>query len=196
MIKLEKLFTSRGRVNFSIRNENAYGFVRVGEGVVYLHVDVENGAYIGDVDRRVFVAFLRGAISFADLFDVLVESDSHGYVDKDGYYVQPVMTFDEATRFLAVGRNKATTKISDYVIDCLANEAEANRLESKKNWYGADYIRDEFDANWEDWIESLPAPVWEAVKRVRSQAIRMMWRVGYDRALLAVSLLANGEHLF
>lgn len=90
MKKLENLFASRGRVNFSIRGENAYGFSRVGEG----------------------------------------------------------------------------------------------------------HIRDEFDANWEDWIENLPAPVWEAVKRVRSQAIRMMWRVGYDRALLAVSLLANGEHLF
>ena len=146
MNKLENLFMSRGRVNFSVRGENAYGFVRVGEGLVYLHVDTgDTTAYLGDVDRRVFVAFLRGKISFTDLFDVLVESDSHGYIEKEGYYAQPVMSYEDATRFLAVGRNKKTTKISDYIVDCLANEDEANRLEAEKNFYGADYIRDEFE---------------------------------------------------
>ena len=197
MKKLENLFRSRGRVNFSVVGENAYGFFRVGEQSVYLHVDTGNTtAYIGDVDRRVFVAFLQGNITFADLFDVLVESDSHGYIDKDGYYVQPVMSYDEAMSYLASNRNKATTKISDYIVDCLANEEEANRLEEQKNWYGADVCRDQFDKHWQGWINSLPMPVWDAVKRVRSQAIRMMWRDGYDRALLAVSLLANGEQLF
>ena len=197
MKKLENLFVSKGRVNFSIVGENAYGFFRVGEQSVYLHVDTgDTTDYLGDVDRRVFVAFLQGTISFGDLFDILVESDSHGYVDADGYYVQPVIPYDEAMSYLASDRCKATTRISDYVLDCLANEDEANRLEAKKNWYGADVCREQFDEHWQCWVDSLPMPVWEAVKRVRSQAIRMMWREGYDRAVLSVSLLANGEQMF
>ena len=84
-------------------------------------------------------------------------------------------------------------KISEYILELLTNEHEANMLEDQKNWYGADVCREEFDADWEDWIVSLPDAVWEVVRRVRSQAVRLMRGVGYDRAMAEVSRLAVNE---
>ena len=46
-------------------------------------------------------------------------------------------------------------KISEYILELLTNEHEANLLEDEQNFYGADVCREEFDADWEDWIYSL-----------------------------------------
>ena len=87
-------------------------------------------------------------------------------------------------------------KISDYVLEVLENENRANLLEKGKNYYGADVCRDSLDLVWEEWVYALPTPVWQAARRVQSQAIRMMWRQGYDAAVEVVNRLANGEQDF
>lgn len=84
-------------------------------------------------------------------------------------------------------------KISEYILDLLENEHEANLLEDEQNWYGADVCREEFDADWEDWVCNLPDSVWKTVRRVRSQAVRLMRSVGYDRAMAEVKRLAVNE---
>lgn len=84
-------------------------------------------------------------------------------------------------------------KISDYVVERLACEAEAERRRDEKNYYGADVCLDEFRARWEDCIDSLPMPVWEAMRRVSGRAIRLMWRVGYDEAVKEITRLASTE---
>lgn len=84
-------------------------------------------------------------------------------------------------------------KISEYILELLTNEHEANMLENEQNFYGADVCREEFDADWEDWLCSLSDNTWEVVRRVRSQAVRLMRGVGYDRAMAEVSRLAVNE---
>ena len=111
-MKLENIFRSSGgggRVNFSLNVYHvegvscAYGYLPVGADYVYMHVVENDTDYMADVDRRVFVAFLSGEISAADLCDVVVETALlEAEEDEDGCTIVPIMSMEEIYDFLCV----------------------------------------------------------------------------------------------
>ena len=111
-MKLKNLFRSHGdggRVNFSLNVtdvegvSDAYGYLPVGADYVYMHVVENETDYMADVDRRVFVAFLSGAISAADLCGVVAETAvMEQQEDEDGRTIATIMTMEEVNDFLRV----------------------------------------------------------------------------------------------
>ena len=112
-MKLENLFRSHGdggRVNFSLNVtdvegvNDAYGYLPVGADWAYLHVQFKDRTdYMAIVDRCVFMAFMAGAISAADLCDVVAETAVMEQQEgEDGRTIAPIMTMEEVNDFLRV----------------------------------------------------------------------------------------------
>ena len=114
-LRLEKLFRSHGhggRVNFILNVTDvewvsvAYGCLPVSADWVYLHVQSKNGTgYMAGVDRSVFMEFMAGVISAADLCDVVAETAvMEQQEDEDGRTIAPIMTAEEVKDFICVAR--------------------------------------------------------------------------------------------